>query len=129
MLAAVNGPTDRGPDHDPTFHAGDRLRKAREHAGQYALNHFAERIGIHRDTLMRYERTGLKIKAPTFLAYAVATGVRVEWLRYGTGTMHHEPEPHRAKATTSDYRVAKQRAGILQLPVVTVPVRSGRLAA
>lgn len=63
------------------FHAGDRIRKAREYVNQDRQT-FAETVGIHRDTLAKYEETG-KAKRPVLLAVAMATGVRQEWLETG----------------------------------------------
>lgn len=43
-------------DEQP-FHLGDRIRKAREHVDMDRQT-FAETVGIHRDTLAKYEETG-----------------------------------------------------------------------
>lgn len=66
---------------DQPFHLGDRIRKAREHIGQDRQT-FAENVGIHRDTLAKYEESG-RAKRPVLLAVAMATGVRQEWLETG----------------------------------------------
>lgn len=66
---------------DQPFHMGDRIRKARGSVGQDRQT-FAETIGIHRDTLAKYEETG-KAKRSALISIAWATGVRVEWLQTG----------------------------------------------
>ena len=57
------------------------MRKAREYVGQDRQT-FAETIGIHRDTLAKYEETG-KAKRSTLISVAWATPVRLEWLESG----------------------------------------------
>ena len=63
------------------FHAGDRIRKAREYVEQDRQT-FAETIGIHRDTLAKYEETG-KAKRSALISVAWNTPVRLEWLERG----------------------------------------------
>ena len=63
------------------FHMGDRIRKAREHVGMDRQT-FAESIGIHRDTLAKYEETG-RAKKSALISIAWNTQVRLEWLEYG----------------------------------------------
>jgi DNA-binding XRE family transcriptional regulator len=63
------------------FHSGDRIRKARELTGMDRQT-FAETIGIHRDTLAKYEETG-KAKRSTLIIVAWATPARLEWLECG----------------------------------------------
>lgn len=66
---------------DP-FHMGDRIRKAREHTGM-DRQEFAHAVGIHRETLSKYETTGHGIKRPAMLSIAMSSGVRLEWLETG----------------------------------------------
>ena len=63
------------------FHMGDRIRKARELVNQDRQT-FAETIGIHRDTLAKYEDTG-KAKRSALISIAWSTPVRLEWLETG----------------------------------------------
>jgi DNA-binding XRE family transcriptional regulator len=70
----------QAPDEQP-FHSGDRIRKAREYVGQDRQT-FAETIGIHRDTLAKYEETG-KAKRSALISIAWASKVRLEWLETG----------------------------------------------
>lgn len=67
---------------DLEFHQGDRLRKAREHAGHDAKS-FAELLGISRDALRGYERGKVTPRRPVLNQWALATGVPVEWLSEG----------------------------------------------
>lgn len=46
----------------PTFTKGDRLRKARELTG-LDQKAFAEAMGLHRDSVRKYESTGPKGRA------------------------------------------------------------------
>ena len=61
---------------------GDRLRKARELTGQ-DRQAFAETIGIHRDSLTKYETDKQPPKSPVVTAWALATGVDPKWLKTG----------------------------------------------
>lgn len=68
----------------PTWTLTDRLRKARESAGldQRGLS---VRLGIGHATVGNYERGVTMPKRPLLLAWAMATGVDMEWLA-GNGT-------------------------------------------
>lgn len=60
----------------------DRLRLSRERAG-LDQEELAERLDIVRATVSNYER-GISIpKAPMLAAWALATGVDMDWLRDG----------------------------------------------
>lgn len=69
------------PEPSQPFHTGDRVRKARELVGEDRLT-FAETIGVHRETLARYEESG-KVKRSVLIAIAWHTPVRLEWLETG----------------------------------------------
>lgn len=78
---------------DP-FHMGDRIRKAREHTGM-DRQEFAHAVGIHRETLSKYENTGHGVKRPAMLSIAMSSGVRLEWLETGELPWLNEgPENH-----------------------------------
>lgn len=66
----------------PEWTPGDRLRKAREHAG-YTQSAFADHIGVSARSLGKYERGEASPRRPVLLAWALATGVPVEWLLHG----------------------------------------------
>jgi DNA-binding XRE family transcriptional regulator len=63
------------------FHTGDRMRKARERTGM-DIQTFAEKVGINRGTLAKYETTGAA-KRTALIAVSMATGARLEWLQTG----------------------------------------------
>jgi transcriptional regulator with XRE-family HTH domain len=66
----------------PQWTLGDRMKKAREHAG-LKQSELAEITGIGRSTMPTYE-TGKVIPArPVLLSWAVATGVPLSWLMHG----------------------------------------------
>lgn len=68
----------------PEFTAGDRFRKAREITGQ-TQREFAATLGIDKNTVGAYE-TGATVRHRKIVvnAWALATGVPVEWLLHGT---------------------------------------------
>ena len=73
--------TEEGGAANP-FHMGDRIRKARERTGMNRQD-FAHAVGIHRETLAKYEDTGHGVKRPALLSIAMSSGVRQEWLETG----------------------------------------------
>lgn len=84
----------------PQFTAGDRLRKARELTG-YDQGPFADLIGVSRGTVSTYERDGIEHRKPIVLrAWALATGVNIEWLEHGIGS----PGPVPATGNSEELR-------------------------
>jgi transcriptional regulator with XRE-family HTH domain len=69
----------------PVFTIADRLRKAREEAG-LAQHELAEAMGASRGTVSNYELGVYPPKRPVLLAWAMATGVPLEWLETGKTT-------------------------------------------
>lgn len=71
----------------PQFTIGDRLRKARTQLGpDMDAAAFADLIGVSRGTITNYEleKTPAEKMRPIVLnAWALATGVDVEWIRTG----------------------------------------------
>lgn len=63
----------------PVWTLGDRLRKAREHAG---LNQqeMADALGVTRGTLAGYEHDVREPRRAVVVAVSQLTGVAVEWL-------------------------------------------------
>lgn len=69
----------------PEFTVGDRLRKARELTG-LDQGPFAEQLGVSRGTVSNYERSTTEHYKPIVLrAWALATGVPLEWIETGQG--------------------------------------------
>ena len=86
------------------FHMGDRIRKARELCDMDRQT-FAELIGIHRQTLQKYEETGQKVKRAMLISVAWNTPVRLEWLESGELPWLKEGEdPHPASPSAEKRR-------------------------
>jgi transcriptional regulator with XRE-family HTH domain len=69
----------------PEWTLGDRLRKARMHAGMTG-DQLAAAIGISAGTVVNYENGHTKVKRIVLLAWARETGVDPVWLRFGEST-------------------------------------------
>lgn len=67
----------------PVFSLGDRMAKARSHAG-YSQQETADRLHISRVTLSRYESGERTPSKELVQALAEATGVPVEWFYQDT---------------------------------------------
>jgi transcriptional regulator with XRE-family HTH domain len=63
----------------PEWTLGDRLRKAREHAG-LKQSELAEMIGIARSSVVSYESDRTVPSRPVVLSWSMATGVPTEWV-------------------------------------------------
>ena len=75
--------TDAGVEQRvPVFTIEDRLRKARESAG-LEQTQLAELIGVSRGTIGNTERGLVKPRLIMLRAWALATGVPVEWIQTG----------------------------------------------
>jgi transcriptional regulator with XRE-family HTH domain len=76
----------------PQWTFGDRLKKAREHAGLTQAE-LAEMTGISRATISNYEVDKFTPTKPNLNAWSLATGVPAEWLRDGTDSHGQDPGP------------------------------------
>lgn len=63
----------------PEFTTGDRLRKARE-VTKLDRIHFAQAMGIHRESVARYESDKSTPSLPVLMMWATVTGVAIAWL-------------------------------------------------
>jgi len=63
----------------PTWTLGDRLRKAREHAG-LKQTELAADLGIGRSSIINYESDKAKPPRPVLVAWALRCAVPYEWL-------------------------------------------------
>lgn len=61
---------------------GDRLRKAREEL-DLGQREFAERIGVSKQTVTNAEKGHREVRKITLNAWALVTGVPLEWLETG----------------------------------------------
>ncbi len=67
----------------PSWTLGDRLRKARVLTG-LTTRDFADRIGVSHGTITNAELDKRAVRPITIKAWALATGVDVDWLEHGT---------------------------------------------
>jgi DNA-binding XRE family transcriptional regulator len=112
--------TKRNLDVDPSpFHMGDRIRKARELTKQDRQT-FADTIGIHRDTLAKYEETGITKRA-ALISVAWNTPVRLQWLESGELPWLKEVGPAGFEPATSTVKSVRLNA-VETLAIVT-PIR------
>lgn len=63
----------------PTWTLPDRMRKAREVAGM-SQTQLATVTGISRRSISAYESGDSKPRRPQLITWALATGVRLDWL-------------------------------------------------
>lgn len=63
----------------PKWTTGDRLRKAREHAG-ITVADMAATLGVTRNTITNYEHDRTSVTVDALRRYAAATGVDAAWL-------------------------------------------------
>ena len=82
-VARMTEASMRVPGAIPVFTRSDFLRKAREHAG-LSQSELAELTGISRRTISRNEGGDVTLRRPQMIAWAMATGVSLEWLETGT---------------------------------------------
>ncbi len=75
----------------PTFELHDRLRKARETKG-WEQRELADQLGIHRQTLAKYERGEGQPRRAVLMGWAFLTGVDLFWLR-GEDNPVNDEEP------------------------------------
>jgi transcriptional regulator with XRE-family HTH domain len=71
----------------PVWTLGDRLRKARQDAGLEQRD-LAEAMGLSPSTIGTYEKGVTPPKLLVLKAWALATGVPVEWLQEGRVTRY-----------------------------------------
>ena len=67
---------------NPTWTLVDRLRKSRLLAGLEQAD-LADMIGVSRNSISNYENGKTELSATTFVRWAAATGVTLDWLAEG----------------------------------------------
>lgn len=80
------------PGTIPAFTIGDRLRKARELTG-LEQGPFADELGIARGTVGNYEHEHVAPRKVVLKAWAMRTGVPLEWLETGVAPTMEGPGP------------------------------------
>lgn len=96
-------------DRVPEWTVGDRLRKAREIA-RLDQQPFADAIGVSRGTVSNYERGSVDHYKPIVLrAWAMATGVPLEWLE--TGVTTSTPPPRGGPSGDELHRLTEAKRG------------------
>lgn len=83
----------------PQWTLGDRLRKARTHAGLEQIE-LANQIGIGRSTVVTYENNQSVPRRPVLVSWALATGVSLEWLCEGTTLGKAKPQVNKGFKST-----------------------------
>jgi transcriptional regulator with XRE-family HTH domain len=85
------------------FVVGDRLRKAREHSGLDQQT-FAAELGVSRDLIRKAERSANPPKQHILMAWAMRTGVSVEWLKGSAPPPDDTPKPPKRPRSESNRR-------------------------
>jgi transcriptional regulator with XRE-family HTH domain len=75
----------------PDWTMTDRLRKAREQSG-LDQSEFADALGVSRGTVSNYERGSTAYGRPVLLAWAMCSGVPLQWLLTGQQEAPHPME-------------------------------------
>ena len=112
MLAIKPGSTGTHPESRLQT-AAERIRRARTVAGisQVAL---AEAVGVQRSAVAQWERRdGCYPSMPHLVAIAVATGVALEWLGTGRGSIRPEGEDWGQGVEARDFAQDELEAGCL----------------
>ena len=71
----------------PAFHVGHRMQLALEVAG-ISKGEMADYLGVSRATTLRWMNLTTPVKRHVLVAWAMRTGVDVDWLE--TGVVRHE---------------------------------------
>jgi transcriptional regulator with XRE-family HTH domain len=87
----------------PEFSFGDRLRKARELAG-FDRTELGEALGIHRQTIARYEADQARPTSSVVVVWGLITQVDLSWIQTGVCT----PRDSNSEPTVSR-RVSRRR--------------------
>lgn len=106
----------------PVWTLGDKLRKARVDAGLEQAE-LASEIGVSRNTVRNYEAEKTAPRRPVLLAWAMRTGVSLEWL-----TQDERPgpdgdagwAPRGSNPQPADYKGAPSRLPVTRRSDATV---------
>lgn len=93
---------------DLEFDLLDRLRKSMRISGKDAGD-LSEDLGIHRNTIGNYLNGKTPMDRRTLVAWAVSTGVPVDWLEHGAQPAN-DPGPGEPASDTKDDKLARLTA-------------------
>lgn len=91
----------------PEWTIGDRMRKAREHAG-LSQTQLATRAGIGRTTVVAYESGRSFPSRPNLLSWSMATGISYEWM------CHSDTQPCGPRGITAGLPGNESRSNYMQ---------------
>ena len=100
--------TDQQYERIPEWTLGDRLRKARTLTG-LTVAEFAERIGVSDRTINNAEGDKRAVRRITLNAWAMATGVSLEWLESGQSPAGPPPGPGGIEDSPAMQALARQK--------------------
>jgi transcriptional regulator with XRE-family HTH domain len=103
----------------PAWTLGDRMRKAREHAG-LKQSELAGEIGVGRSTIVTYETGRSQPSRPVLLSWALRCGVPYEWLAedgHGGGLPNRFPS-HRGGSRSREREVISTNRSTRHLRLV-----------
>lgn len=63
----------------PAWTLGERLTKAREHAG-ISIDDMAQRLGVSSRTIRNWEGQAVRVTRTTQMAYSIETRVPLDWI-------------------------------------------------
>jgi transcriptional regulator with XRE-family HTH domain len=96
----------------PRWTIGDRLTKAREHAGLSSQG-MAEAMGVHRNTISNWETGKIRASQPVVIAWSSVTGVPTWWILDGDNPIE--------STVTEGYPT---EASVIGLPVAALKIAS-----
>ena len=102
----------------PEFTKGDRLRKARVLAGLEQVE-LAGELGIHRQSVARYESDKAEPTTPVVVMWAWLTQVDVDWLATGKCT----PRDSNSEPTGLESEILKASSAHISEPALDISVR------
>ena len=93
----------------PEWTQGDYLRKARDIA-DLTVKQLAQRTGISGKSINNYEADRYAPRRPSLIAWALATGVSLEWLEMKEAPVSPTPTPPAGEVSARQAAVARLAA-------------------
>lgn len=94
---------------------GERIKIAR---GELTQAEFAKRIGVHKNSLSRYERNANKPDSEFIAVLRTKYGISESWLLFGEGSM-------KRRAPADDTRVCVDETELVMVPLVQARLAAG----